>query len=129
MKDCCIRLQEFELAVLSKLAADCVDVCARILIKYDLEMIQLLITGTSQSLYVSHVSKVPFLNKKHGFEKMYLFLFLLDELICCLSSPQFASGCRTAFAPGSWILGEVFMRQFYTAFDVGNNMVGFAQAA
>ncbi|XP_040889733.1 pepsin A-like [Toxotes jaculatrix] len=39
-----------------------------------------------------------------------------------------ASGCRTGFAPGTWILGEVFMRQFYTAFDVSNNMVGFAQA-
>ncbi|GLD64450.1 pepsin A-like protein [Lates japonicus] len=38
------------------------------------------------------------------------------------------SGCRTGFAPGTWILGEVFMRQFYTAFDVSNNMVGFAQA-
>ncbi|XP_044022002.1 pepsin A-like isoform X2 [Siniperca chuatsi] len=40
-----------------------------------------------------------------------------------------ASGCRTGFAPGPWILGEVFMRQFYTAFDISNNMVGFAQAA
>ncbi|KAM8916474.1 pepsin A-like isoform 3-T3 [Spinachia spinachia] len=39
-----------------------------------------------------------------------------------------ASGCTTGFASGSWILGEVFMRQFYTAFDVGQNRVGFAQA-
>uniref|UniRef100_A0A8C9XE63 Peptidase A1 domain-containing protein n=1 Tax=Sander lucioperca TaxID=283035 RepID=A0A8C9XE63_SANLU len=39
-----------------------------------------------------------------------------------------ASGCRTGFASGTWILGEVFMQQFYAAFDFNNNRVGFAQA-
>lgn len=56
MKDCCIRLREFELAVPNKLAADCVDmvdVCAG----------NDSLTETSQSLYVSHVRNVPSLNK------------------------------------------------------------------
>ncbi|KAM3877820.1 pepsin A-like [Diretmus argenteus] len=38
------------------------------------------------------------------------------------------SSCRTGLEPGVWILGEVFMRHFYTVFDFSNNRVGFAQA-
>lgn len=42
-----------------------------------------------------------------------------------------ASKCITGFASEqdtTWILGEVFMRQFYSVFDISNNRVGFAQA-
>ncbi|XP_008287656.1 pepsin A-like [Stegastes partitus] len=68
------------------------------------------------------------------------FINLLPDVVFSINGYSFSlppsayvmksgSGCVTGFAaPGPWILGEVFMRQFYTAFDMANSRVGFAQA-
>ncbi|KAF8268682.1 acid protease [Lactarius quietus] len=48
---------------------------------------------------------------------------LLDSSGACLG------GFSAAFYPGLWVVGDVFLRNVYTAFDLGNSRVGFASLA
>ncbi|KAG8432066.1 hypothetical protein GDO86_019270 [Hymenochirus boettgeri] len=41
---------------------------------------------------------------------------------------QFPGSCSSGFqsTSGLWILGDIFLREYFTVFDRGNNRVGFA---
>lgn len=55
--------------------------------------------------------------------------FSLSAMDCVFH--QEAGKCLFGIAPGpagQWILGDVFMRKYYVAFDFGKNRMGFAQS-
>ncbi|KAG9462662.1 hypothetical protein GDO78_013633, partial [Eleutherodactylus coqui] len=44
---------------------------------------------------------------------------------------QFSGSCTSGFqtTAGPWILGDIFIREYFVAFDRSHNRIGFASAA
>ncbi|KAF9930361.1 Vacuolar protease A [Modicella reniformis] len=110
---------------------------------------------TGSSLIVLATTMADMLNKQIGAKKSFLgqymvecdtvpdlpdFAFYFDDKEYILHGSEYVSNlggsCISGFMgkdlpehlSDMWIVGDVFLRKFYSAYDLGNDRVGFAQA-